>query len=398
MPGLLSIVIPAYNEEKGLREILQRTLSVCSHLSHEIPQVSAVDLIVVNDGSNDQTAEVVQSFPQARLVNHSINQGYGAALKSGFAAAKGDLIAFLDADGTYLPESIPLLVRTAIESGADMVIGSRMSGPSRGMPRHRRAGNWFYAWLLSWVIGQKISDSTSGLRVFRKSILPTLQPLPDGLNFTPAMSTRALYEGLKLIEVPIPYEKRVGKSKLNLFHDGFRFLDSIFSTSRLYNPLKWFGAAGLLLIGLGLILSIQPIVYYLQMKRVEDTEIYRLFTIMVLFVTGINLVTFGAFSNYILEIFHGRELRQHSWIGKYLLRRSVVRRSDFIGLALMFSALALNHQTIIQYLTTGRIYVHWSYVLTGATLFLIGLQMLMSGLLIQIVEEFKETQTQRKPP
>ena len=108
---MLSVIIPAYNEEDSIEEVMQRVLAI----RPELPAagVDDLELIVVNDGSRDRTAELVQATPGVRLLTHVHNGGYGAALKTGFAAARGELIGFLDADGTYPPEKFPDLCRAA---------------------------------------------------------------------------------------------------------------------------------------------------------------------------------------------------------------------------------------------------------------------------------------------
>jgi glycosyltransferase involved in cell wall biosynthesis len=193
----LSIVIPALNEERGIDSILERVLSQRAELGRA--GVSGLEVIVVDDGSKDRTAERVSGYADVRLIRHETNRGYGAALKTGFGAATGDLLAFLDADGTYPPESFPTLCRALAEHDADLVIGSRMLGRDSEMPLVRRVGNTIFATLLSVVGSRRISDSASGMRVFRRDALESLYPLPDGLDFTPAMSTRAVYEGITMI-------------------------------------------------------------------------------------------------------------------------------------------------------------------------------------------------------
>ncbi len=396
--ALLSIVIPAYNEAQGLAAILERTLRVESALRRAVPDIHGIELIVVDDGSTDQTAAIAQRYPKIRLIQHPVNQGYGSALKTGFAAAQGRYVGFLDADGTYPPEHFPQLCQTLEQQGADIVIGSRMSGAASRMPWERSIGNRLFAQLLSWIVGRQVTDTTSGMRVFRRSVLPQLLPLPNGLHLTPAMSARAYHESLKILEVPIPYDERVGRSKLNPLTDGFRFLNIIVGIARLYNPLRLFSAVGLAILALAAWLGIGPVMYYLTVRRVEDTEIYRLFTIMVLAVTGINLITFGAFANYAVEIFHGHRLHQHGWLGRWLLTRGFLRWSGWIGGLLILAAPVLNRQVILEYITTGRIYTHWVYVLTGATLFLIGLQLVMGSILIAILQEVKRSGTHLGTP
>ena len=138
---MLSVVIPAYNEENGIEEIARRVLAVKPAL--EEVNVEELELIVVDDGSSDRTGEIAGSIEGVRLITQE-NKGYGGALKTGFTNAKGDLIGFLDADGTYPPEYFPKLCVAAL-NGADLVIGSRRAGEKSEMPITRRLGNFFFA-------------------------------------------------------------------------------------------------------------------------------------------------------------------------------------------------------------------------------------------------------------
>ena len=168
-----------------------------------------------------------------------------------------------------------------------------MLGHDSEMPLVRRVGNTIFAALLSVVARRRISDSASGMRVFKRSILEEIYPFPDGLDFTPAMSTRAIHEGLRMVESPISYKERVGASKLNPFSDGFRFLRSILWTATLYNPLGTFGLIGAVMLALALILGIPPTLYYLQHHALQEDSIYRLFAVLILTVAGANVLAFG---------------------------------------------------------------------------------------------------------
>lgn len=384
----LSIVIPAYNEEGNIDRVIERLLRQKPKISSVCPEISNIELIVVNDNSKDKTAEVVQRYPEVILVTHVANRGYGAALKTGFARAKGEYIGFLDADGTYPPESLFSLCEALIKNKADIVLGSRLSGEKSRMSLLRYFGNRFYAVLLSWLTDKKISDTATGMRVFKKEILSKVYPLPDGLNFTPAMSTQALNEDLKICEVPITYEKREGSSKLNILKDGYRFLMSIVLIARLYNPLKFFGPIGIVFLFLAIALSIKPISYYLVHRLVLETSIYRLITVVVLFVAGFNTISLGIVANNVVSIIHRKEQKKD--ILHKLIYERAYKHLNFVGLLLVFAGIMLNHKTVFQYATMRKIYVHWSYLLTGAVLILSGIQLYVFNVLIKIIDELKK--------
>jgi len=165
--SVLSVVIPAYNEEEGIAEIIERVLAIRPRMGEV--GLTDLELIVVDDGSRDRTAEIAAQYPD-------VCQGYGAALKTGFGRARGELLGFLDADGTYPPEHFPKLCRMALQEGADLVIGSRMAGSDSEMPLVRRIGNLVFANLVSLLGRRRISDSASGMRVIRREVLPGHPP------------------------------------------------------------------------------------------------------------------------------------------------------------------------------------------------------------------------------
>lgn len=385
MTQRLSVVIPAFNEEQGIGPLLERVLAAGQRIRHTCPEITDVQVIVVDDGSTDATGAIVTGYPGVKLIRHSTNQGYGAALKTGFSQAAGHYLAFLDADATNPPEVLPDLVQPILDGKADLVIGARISDKDGGMPKIRTIGNWLFARLLSWVVEAKITDCASGIRVFRRALLPDILDLPDGFNFIVAMSTVTLQKGVRVLEVPTPYFTRVGQSKLRVFADGIAFLGSIVGVAILYNPLKFLGPMGMGCLVAALYLSVAPVVYYLQNSRVEDDELYRLITIAVLAVSGLQVINFGLFSNALLARSLGEAPDRRSFLGRVFLRSPIVKFATFLGPGLCLGAVALNYRALGQYLATGTIQAHWSYVLTGGSMFLVGLQLIMTSLLLRIV-------------
>jgi glycosyltransferase involved in cell wall biosynthesis len=371
----LSVVIPAYNEENGIAEIIERVLSVRPAVANA--GVEGFELIVVDDCSRDKTAEIARRYADVRVIQHEINRGYGGALKTGFGAAEGDLLAFLDADGTYPPEAYPNLCRAALEYKADLVVGSRMSGARSDMPVTRRIGNTFFAALLSILSSTRVSDSASGMRVIRRGALAHLYPLPDGLDFTPAMSTRAICENLNIVEVPIEYAERVGRSKLSVIRDGMRFLRSIVWTFFTYNPVRLFGMIGFSLITLALIIGLTNL-------GAAQPSFPRLFAAMVLAVAGINLFAFGTLFNHVVSLFHRREIRQ-GLFGKPLMRRPLERHFGWIGALSVVAGFAIYIFAAINRWTAANATAPWFAPAISALLVLTGLQLIGSWFLARVL-------------
>ncbi|MFN3331541.1 MAG: glycosyltransferase family 2 protein [Caldilinea sp.] len=383
----LSVVIPAYNEEDGICEIMQRVLAMRESLRSV--GVDNLELLVVDDGSSDRTAEFVRSQPGATLVQHAKNGGYGAALKTGFAAASGEWIGFLDADGTYPPEYFPALMKAAEEQNADLVIGSRMAGAESQMPVMRRIGNIIFARLVNIISASNITDSASGMRIFKKSILSQLYPLPDGLNLTPVMSTRALHENLKMVEVPIPYSERIGRSKLSVVHDGMRFGQSIVWTALNYNPARPFGLIGMTsfaiaaLIGLGLIwVRLQGV------QTISPLGAFALFSALVLSIGGVMLIALGFSFNYFVALFHKTPVRQGLW-GKPLFNIRWEQHFGWVGLVVFLLGIVVALGSLTATMMGATLIQLWLYYLTSTVFSLMGLQLMVAWVQMQTLEALR---------
>jgi glycosyltransferase involved in cell wall biosynthesis len=383
----LSVVIPAYNEEGSIQAVMDRVLVVRPRLTEV--GVSDLELIVVDDGSADRTAELAAATPGVQLIRHRTNGGYGAALKTGFAAARGEWIGFLDADGTYPPESFPVLCRTALAHDADIVIGSRMAGARSEMPLVRRIGNFIFANLVSLVSAQRISDSASGMRVFKKAILERIYPLPDGLNLTPVMSTRALHEGLRMIEIPIPYSERAGRSKLSVVRDGMRFAQSIVWTALTYNPVQPLGLVGVGALGLAGLIGLGVVIARLRgITTLGPLGQFAVFGALVLAVAGVSLLALGISFNYFVALFHKQPVRQ-GLFGRPIFRKRLDQHFSWVGIGALVIGLLLGFVSLILGLTGWPGWRLWFYYLVSALLTLVGLQLVIAWVQMQVLEALK---------
>ena len=237
----LSIVLPAKNESAAIG-------STVAGIRQQYPDTAEVEVLVVNDGSTDDTAAVAAAAG-ARVVHHPYSKGNGAAIKTGARAAQGEVLVFMDADGQHDPADIPRLL-DQLSQGHDMVVGARQKGSQASVGRG--LANGLYNRLASWMTGHKVEDLTSGFRAVRvDKFREFLYLLPNGFSY-PTTSTMAFFRaGYSVAYVPIHAAKRIGKSHIRLLRDGTRFLLIIFKIGTLFSPLKIFAPVALLMFLLG---------------------------------------------------------------------------------------------------------------------------------------------------
>ena len=206
--------------------------------------VGEIEVLVVNDGSTDDTAAVAQAAG-ARVVQHPYSKGNGAAIKTGARSALGEVLVFMDADGQHDPADIPRLL-DKLAQGYDMVVGARQKGSQASVGRG--LANGLYNRLASWMTGHKVEDLTSGFRAVRADkFREFLYLLPNGFSY-PTTSTMAFFRaGYSVAYVPIHAAKRIGKSHIRLLRDGTRFLLIIFKIGTLFSPMKIFAPVALLM-------------------------------------------------------------------------------------------------------------------------------------------------------
>ena len=239
-PPELSIVLPAKNEQAAVGQTVEKILRAWPE----------AEVIVVNDGSSDNTAQVAAAAG-ARVISQPYSMGNGAAIKTGARAARGAVIVFMDADGQHDPAHIQALL-SKLHEGYDMVVGARDA--SGQASKHRGLANAFYNKLASWMTDHRIDDLTSGFRAVRADkFREFLHLLPNGFSY-PTTCTMAFFRSAYPVAyVPIPVHKRVGtNSHIRIFRDGVRFLLIIFKIATLFSPLKLFAPISVVFFMTGL--------------------------------------------------------------------------------------------------------------------------------------------------
>jgi glycosyltransferase involved in cell wall biosynthesis len=240
----LSIVIPAYNEESGIDGVLTQLSGLRTGLDATGWQT---EVIVVDDGSADRTAEIAGQHSDVTLIRHRANRGYGAALKTGIRHTHSDLICITDADGTYPNERIPELAARLVEGEYDMVVGAR-TGEKVAIPLKRRPAKWVIGQLANYVAGEPIPDLNSGLRIFKRDVaLRFFGILPDGFSFTTTITLGMLTNGYLVDYIPINYHARQGKSKIKPIQDTLRFMQLVARIALYFTPLKIFTPLSLIM-------------------------------------------------------------------------------------------------------------------------------------------------------
>ena len=269
----VSVVIPAYDEEGAIAEVVAGVEQALRSLDSEW------EILVVDDGSADATAQRAQAAGAA-VVSLPENRGYGAALVAGIDRARYDRIVIIDADGTYPPEAIPRLLVHA--DAYDMVVGARV-GENVAIPLERRPAKWLLTHLASYLAGQPIPDLNSGLRVVQRSLVQRFAHLlPSGFSFTTTLTLAALCNGRPVRYEPIDYHERQGESKIRPTH-ALEFLLLVLRTVVYFNPLKVFLPLG----GIFFVGGFAKFVYDLFLGNLSETAVLGFLGAALLWAVGL---------------------------------------------------------------------------------------------------------------
>ncbi len=373
----LSVVIPALNEEESIASIIERSLAAEEYIIKNSP-VTSLEIIVVSDGSTDKTIEIAKTYiPKIKLIVFEKNRGYGAAIKKGWEEATGELLAFIDADGTCDPLFFTNLCNLLNTKNADVVLGCRLNKDSK-MPLIRRIGNFIFAKLLTFLSSKYVKDTASGMRVVKKSSLKKIYPLPDGLHFTPAMSAKALLnEEIIIAEENMSYHEREGESKLHVAKDGIRFLKVILNTAFLYRPQIIFNSCSLFSAILALIIMAYPIKYYVEFHQVEEWMIYRFIVAELFALTSVLLFSssFLLQNTLLLSMSSNLKMSKAKGISNRFFSSTI---STVLSFVLLIIGFLLIRNSLFSRISTGHTYEHWSRYIAFSFFSLMGVIILLT--------------------
>jgi len=259
----LVVVIPALNEAKSIGGVLDEISESLSGIAYSV--------VVVDGNSTDGTSEIARQ--KGAIVVDQRGVGYGDALLTGFLFARNNLdaglIAMMDADMSYDPKDIPVLMEQIIDGKADLVVGNRFKGMEEGaMPFVNRIGNRVLSWIARRCLRLKVSDTQCGLRVFRADLVDQLELTKEGMPFAIEMLVEAKFCGAKICEAPVSYRPRIGTPKLSPLKDGLRIFGTILRLMRDTQPLLFFGGIGLILGATGVFLGLDVMLEWFRTRSV----------------------------------------------------------------------------------------------------------------------------------
>jgi len=283
MENKISIVLPVYNEEEAVAQTIKEVKEAIERTEYPY------EIIAVDDGSKDRSIEVLGKIKGIKVMHHPYNLGYGAALKTGIKAAKGDWILITDVDGTYPIKDIPKLLGYIKEY--DMVVGARGKGAK--VPLLRRPAKKILSMLANFLSGRKIPDLNSGFRVFKKEIaLEFFHLFPQGFSFTTTITLACLTNGYTVKYIPIEYFKRKGKSSISPIKDFSSFFSTIIRVITYFKPFKIFSLISAFLF----ILSLAVFLYSkLYLGQVMDI------TVVVILLSSLQVFLFGLIADLIAK-------------------------------------------------------------------------------------------------
>lgn len=290
----ITVIIPALNEEETIGQVITEC--------HEALSGKTYEILVVDGRSSDATVRISKQRGAQVILQKGI--GYGDALVSGFAYAlrflKPDIVIIMDADGTYPPQNINDLLAPIINDEADLVIGNRFASLEKEtMPFINRVGNRFFSGISEHLFRIPSLDTQSGFRAFRAEMLSNLVFKNPGMAFASEMIIEAKNAKYRILQVPVTYKLRRGKSKLRPFRDGWYILGVLIRLYRDFSPLFFFGAIGIFFLAMGGILTLYMLI--LSVSGAVPSLILTI-SVAVMFVSGLIILVMGMLADMIKDM------------------------------------------------------------------------------------------------
>ncbi len=382
-PMRVSLILPAYNEAAALPTVLA---DVFTTLEASLP--GRFEVLVVDDGSQDDTPVVARGYP-CRLLRHRVNRGKGAAIRTGLAKARGELIVVMDADATYPASAIPRIVE--LLGDFDLVRCNRPR-QAEAMPALNQLGNRLFDLVLTFAHGLDGSDHLSGLYGLRREALLRMRLEAEGFDIEAEIGIKARVRGLRVTSFPIPYSSRLGEKKLHPWRDGLLILGRIVAMFLLYNPLITFVVPGLAVMIVSLLgaalLSRGPI-----QTPFFGLDIHSFIVATLGVLAAFQLIVFGmAAALYGVEAGY----RPASWLFR-LSARPVRLGGALAGLLMTLGAIVYLVGLTYGWLSSGAgLFFGLQNVVAGSTILVLGLQILSASLFLSIFAGRLE-QHQRAP-
>lgn len=248
----LTVIVPVFNEREAVATVLHDLIRFAKDRSMEI--------VVVDDGSDDGTAEILSQFAgKVTLLRHPVNRGYGAALKNGILASRAPNVLFFDSDGQHDPEDIPALL-SELERH-ECVFGARSDGA--GIPLSRKPGKWLLHRICNYLAGQRIPDLNCGLRAGRRLLfMRMLDLLPGGFSFSITSLMYVIHSRYSYKFVPVRCKPRTGRSSVRIVYEGMKAILLALRLVMLFDPLRTLGIPAVAFIMVGILYQIYIIATY----------------------------------------------------------------------------------------------------------------------------------------
>lgn len=356
---MISVVLPTKDEEEAIEEVVRKCRAV------------GVEEIVVVDDSRDKTPEIAEKLG-CKVVRNV--KGYGSAYLEGLKLVNGDVVVLMDADGSYDPLEIPRLVEPILRGEADVVLGSRFKG--RIMPgampwHHRYLGNPLLTKFTNVLFGTKFSDIHTGFRAVRREVLQNLNLKCRGMEFATEFVLKTVNLSLRVVEVPITYHPRIGKSKLRSFRDGWRHLRLILATS----PDQLFLIPSAMLVTVGVLLTMFVLL-------AEPIRTHTLVLGSLLILLGVQYFFFGISGKlYSKQIGFRRNDRLTSLFGRY----SAIEVLMLLGIAILLIGLLSGYRIFSVWLSRGLGSLsEFNGAILSMTLIFVGFQVLLSSIFLSL--------------